>query len=83
MHRIPVKTGIQTFQAGGTYLACNLLGDEGSYKNTVYWALISSGVIIIIGNAFTQDSKKRIIIAIAGLPIGAAIGFNSNEIFDW
>lgn len=77
-----VSVGAVFGTVGGTYLFGNFLGDDGSFTNTIYWSLISSTVFSLIGAAITENDEDRLWITAAGLPIGATIGFNSNELFD-
>lgn len=77
-----VSVGAVLGTVGGTYLFGNLLGDDGSFTNTIYWSLIASSAFSLIGTVISNDNKDRLWITAAGLPIGATIGFNSNELFD-
>lgn len=67
----------------GTYTFGKLISDEGSLKNTFYWSLITSGIFSIVGSILTDNREDRFWIAVAGLPIGATIGFNSNKIINF
>lgn len=77
-----VSVGAVFGTSGGTYLFGNILGDDGSFTNTIYWSLISGTAFGLIGAVITDNYKGRLWITAAGLPIGATIGFNSNELFD-
>jgi hypothetical protein len=63
----------------GVFLFGKIAGDEGSFKNTLFWSAIGSLVFFTAAKLFTDDYDKRFIAAAVGLPVGAVIGFNSNE----
>lgn len=77
-----VSIGAVFGSVGGTYIFGNLFGDEGSFTNTIYWSLISSSAFSLIGAVISKNDQDRLWITAAGLPVGATIGFNSNELFD-
>lgn len=60
----------------------NLLGDDGSIKNTFYWSIIGGGIFALIANIITNNENIKFWITATGIPIGASIGFNSNNLFD-
>lgn len=67
----------------GVYGLGKLLGDDGETKNIIGWMAITGAVTSVIINIISSDENSRIWIPLASLPLGAAFGFNTNDISDW
>lgn len=66
----------------GVYSLGKILGDEGSYTNTYFFSVITSGIFYLVSGVFTKHLDNRLRIAMVGLPIGAVIGFNTRDLFE-
>lgn len=66
----------------GVYSIGKILGDDGNYWYTYSCSVVTACLFYLAGGIFTQDPDKRLIITSIGLPVGAVIGFNSNNLFE-
>ena len=67
----------------GVYYLGKLLGDEGDMKNIFLWMAVSGTAALGIVSSITPNEKLKLWIPLAALPIGAAFGFNTNDLTDW